>query len=112
MFGDKPPGKTIVYLGDRGSGEAEARQALMFQPCPRLQGVLAQGRVCKPFAHECWLICHERWPKGWLIRTYRWPTHAPVGKPEVYCSQATTAMGRSRLLRWNWGTPMPLDLPW
>jgi hypothetical protein len=65
----------------------------MFQPLPRSQGVLAHGHVCKPFAHECWLIRHERWPKGSCIRTDRWPTHALVCKPEGYCSQAATAMG-------------------
>jgi hypothetical protein len=64
----------------------------MFQPLPRSQGVLAHGHVCKPFAHECWLIRHERWPKGSCIRTDRWPTHARVCKPEGYCSQAATAI--------------------
>jgi hypothetical protein len=52
--------------------------------------VLARGRVCKPFAEECWLICDERWPTGSWIRTDRWRTHARVCKPEGYCSQAAT----------------------
>jgi hypothetical protein len=42
------------------------------------------------FAHECWLICRERWPKGSCLRTDRWPIHARVCKPEGYCSQAAT----------------------
>ena len=75
-------------------GEAEGYQALIVQPLPRSQGVLAHGRVCKPFAYECWLIGDERWPTGSWIRRDRWPTSAHVGKPEVYCSQAATGNDR------------------
>jgi hypothetical protein len=66
--------------------------ALMFQPLPRSQGVSAHGHVCKPFVHNCWLIRHERWPKGSCIRTDRWPTHARVCMLEGYCAQAATPM--------------------
>ena len=54
--------------------------------------MLAHGPVCKPFAHERWLIRHERWPKASCLRTDRWPTSARVGKPEGSCSQAATFM--------------------
>src|SRR6266498_4509167 len=90
-----------ISLGEKGSfnletayrGDAEAWQELIFQPLPCSQGVLAHGRVCKPFAHECWLIGQERWPTRSRIRTHRWPTHALVCKPEGYCSQAATPRG-------------------
>jgi hypothetical protein len=68
-----------------------------FPPCPRSQGVLAHGPVCKPFAHERWLIRHERWPKAPCLRTDRWPTSARVGKPEGSCSQAATARGSTAI---------------
>jgi hypothetical protein len=71
-------------------GEAAAYRALIVQPLAHSHGVLARGRVCKPFARECWLIRHERWPKRACIRTDRWPTYARVGKPEGSCSQAAT----------------------
>jgi hypothetical protein len=87
-----------IDLGEKGTfnlettyrGEADACQVLIVQPLPRSHGVLAPGRVCKPFAHECWLIRHERWPMGSCIRIDPWPTSARVCKPERSCSQAAT----------------------
>ena len=81
-------------------GDAEACQALMFQPLPYSHGVLVQGRVCKPFAHECWLIRTERRPMRASIRINRWPTHARVGKPEGSCSQAATAISDVSSFGW------------
>ena len=60
------------------------------QPLPCSHCVLAHGHDCKTFAHEGWLVCNERWPEWSLMRTDRWPTHAFMGKPAVYCSQAAT----------------------
>jgi hypothetical protein len=74
---------------------AEACQALIVQPLACSHGVLAHGRVCKPFARECGLIRHKRWPTAPCIRTDRWPTSARVGKPEGCCSQATKNRGRT-----------------
>src|SRR5262249_20120247 len=68
----------------------EACQRLIFQLLPCSQCVLAQWRVCKPFAHECWPIRTERWPASTGIRTKRWPTKALVCKPARFCSQAAT----------------------
>jgi hypothetical protein len=74
--------------------ETEACECLICQPLPRSQLLLTHGRVCKPFAHECWLICNEGWPPGYRIRAMRWPTHVLVCKPASYCSQAATPIHR------------------
>jgi hypothetical protein len=62
----------------------------MVQPFACSQGVLAHGRVCKPFAHERWQIRNQRWSKASCLRTERWPTSARVCKPDGFCSQAAT----------------------
>src|SRR5687768_13206681 len=90
MFVDKPPDKRIVLLGDRVSRRGRGVPDVIFQPLACSHGVLAHGRVCKPFAHERWLIRHERWPKASCLRTERWPISARVCKPERSCSQAAT----------------------
>ena len=61
--------------------EALGRAPALCSALPPSQGVLAQGRVCKPFTHECGLIRTERQPTGAWIRTDRWPTRARVRKP-------------------------------
>ena len=74
------------------SMERHAVGGLMFQGLSPSHGVLAHGRVCKPFAHERWPICTECWPGRWRIRTKCWPSNSPVCKPVLYCSQAATPM--------------------
>src|SRR5262245_63734311 len=90
MSGDKPPDKTVLNLETPGRRGCAASQRLIFQTLSRSQGVLASSLVCKLFAHECWLVCTERWLGSSLIRTERWLTQALVCKPERFCSQATT----------------------
>ena len=44
---------------------------LIFIPLSHSHCVLACGLVCKPFAHECWLVRNDRWPAVSLIRNDR-----------------------------------------
>src|SRR5574341_746833 len=55
--------------------------------------MLVHGRVCKPFAHECWPVCTECWSVGTPVCTERWPTRALVCKPNRLALQAATDTG-------------------
>ena len=51
------------------------------------------------------LPTQKGWRRAYQVLTLVGVVPHPPGVEEV-------ATGRFQLLRWNWGTPMPRDLPW